>query len=77
MCLECRRVLSRATAEFARAAPRPTRNPHDRDDNLGGCTRGSAAAVAAGMVPVALGSQTLGSVVRPAAFCANEAAEVR
>ncbi|WP_020575019.1 amidase [Actinopolymorpha alba] len=57
------------TAEFAFTAPGPTRNPHDRDHTPGGSSSGSAAAVAAGMVPLALGTQTVGSVIRPAAYC--------
>src|SRR5213593_1515401 len=57
------------TTEFAAYAPGKTRNPHDPDHTPGGSSSGSAAAVAAGMVPVALGSQTNGSVIRPAAFC--------
>lgn len=57
------------TTEFAMAAPARTRNPHAPDHTPGGSSSGSAAAVAAGMVPVALGTQTAGSVVRPAAFC--------
>ena len=57
------------TTEFAGFAPGPTRNPHDTGHTPGGSSSGSAAAVAAGMTPLALGTQTGGSVVRPAAFC--------
>jgi Asp-tRNA(Asn)/Glu-tRNA(Gln) amidotransferase A subunit family amidase len=57
------------TTEFAYFHPGPTRNPHDPERTPGGSSSGSAAAVAAGMVPLALGSQTNGSVIRPAAFC--------
>jgi Asp-tRNA(Asn)/Glu-tRNA(Gln) amidotransferase A subunit family amidase len=57
------------TAEFAYAAPGPTRNPHDPDHTPGGSSHGSAAGVAAGFFPLALGTQTIGSIVRPAAFC--------
>ncbi|MFB6296321.1 MAG: amidase [Halobacteriales archaeon] len=57
------------TAEFAYFDPGPTRNPHDTDHTPGGSSSGSAAAVAAGLCPLALGTQTIGSVVRPAAFC--------
>ena len=57
------------TTEFAGFAPGLTRNPHDTDHTPGGSSSGSAAAVAAGMTPLALGTQTGGSVVRPAAFC--------
>ena len=57
------------TTEFALFHPGPTRNPHDRSRTPGGSSSGSAAAVAAGLVPLALGTQTAGSVVRPAAFC--------
>ena len=57
------------TTEFAFFNPGPTRNPHDPERTPGGSSSGSAAAVAAGMVPLALGSQTNGSVIRPAAFC--------
>ena len=57
------------TTEFASAAPGKTRNPHDPERTPGGSSSGSAAAVAAGMVPLAIGSQTNGSVIRPAAFC--------
>jgi len=57
------------TTEFAFRAPGKTRNPHDPEHTPGGSSSGSAAAVAAGMVPLAIGSQTNGSVIRPAAFC--------
>lgn len=57
------------TTEFALYSPGQTRNPHNPAHTPGGSSSGSAAAVAAGMVPVALGSQTNGSVIRPASFC--------
>jgi len=57
------------TAEFAYADPGPTRNPYDTAHTPGGSSSGSAAAVAAGVCPLALGTQTIGSVIRPAAFC--------
>ena len=57
------------TTEFATFKPPKTRNPHNADQTPGGSSSGSAAAVACGMVPAALGSQTAGSVIRPAAFC--------
>ncbi|MFP4625431.1 MAG: amidase [Natronomonas sp.] len=57
------------TAEFAYSDPGPTRNPHALDHTPGGSSSGSAAAVAAGLCPLALGTQTIGSVIRPAAFC--------
>jgi Asp-tRNA(Asn)/Glu-tRNA(Gln) amidotransferase A subunit family amidase len=57
------------TTEFAFRTPGKTRNPWNPDHTPGGSSSGSAAAVAAGFVPVAIGTQTLGSVIRPAAFC--------
>ena len=58
-----------ATTQFAYLDPAETRNPWNIEHTPGGSSSGSAAAVAAGMVPIALGSQTVGSVLRPAAFC--------
>jgi len=57
------------TTQFAYADPPPTRNPWRADRTPGGSSSGSAAAVAARMVPIAIGSQTAGSVLRPAAYC--------
>ena len=57
------------TTEFAALAPSPTRNPWDIEHTPGGSSSGSAAAVAAMMCPGALGSQTYGSTIRPAAYC--------
>jgi len=58
-----------ATTEFAFMHPAGTRNPWNARHTPGGSSSGSAAAVAAGHVPVAIGTQTNGSVIRPAAFC--------
>ena len=57
------------TTEFAHLDPGKTRNPHNPEHTPGGSSSGSAAAVAAGFVPIATGSQTGGSVIRPASFC--------
>lgn len=62
-------VGTTVSTEYAIGAPGPTTNPHDPSRTPGGSSSGSAAAVAAGMVPVALGSQTVGSIVRPATYC--------
>jgi len=57
------------TTQFASLVPSATRNPHNLAHTPGGSSAGSAAAVAAGFVPIAFGTQTAGSVIRPAAFC--------
>lgn len=57
------------TTEFAFFDPSPARNPHNLAHTPGGSSSGSAAAVAAGMAPIALGTQTVASVNRPAAYC--------
>jgi Asp-tRNA(Asn)/Glu-tRNA(Gln) amidotransferase A subunit family amidase len=57
------------TTELATYAPGKTTNPHNAAHTPGGSSSGSAAAVAAGMVPLAIGTQTGGSVIRPASFC--------
>jgi Asp-tRNA(Asn)/Glu-tRNA(Gln) amidotransferase A subunit family amidase len=57
------------TTELAYYHPARTRHPHDPERTPGGSSSGSAAAVAAGMVPLSVGSQTNGSVIRPASFC--------
>src|SRR5262245_49384784 len=57
------------TTAFAANDPTATLNPHNRAHTPGGSSAGSAAAVGAGMIPLALGTQTGGSVIRPASFC--------
>jgi Asp-tRNA(Asn)/Glu-tRNA(Gln) amidotransferase A subunit family amidase len=57
------------STEFAYFTPGPTANPWNRAHTPGGSSSGSAAAVACGMVPLAIGSQTAGSIVRPASYC--------
>jgi len=57
------------TTEFAAIEPRGTRNPHDLRRTPGGSSSGSAAAVAAGMLSTALGTQVIGSTIRPASYC--------
>ncbi|MEM7250647.1 MAG: amidase [Pseudomonadota bacterium] len=61
------------TTEFAFVSPGPTTNPFDSERTPGGSSSGSAAAVGAGMVTAALGNQVVGSVIRPASYCANYA----
>lgn len=57
------------TTEFAYFSPGPTRNPHNIEYTPGGSSSGSAAAIAAGFCQLALGTQTIGSIIRPASFC--------
>ena len=57
------------TTEFAYFSPGPTRNPHNSEHTPGGSSSGSAAAVAAGFCQLGLGTQTVGSIIRPASFC--------
>jgi Asp-tRNA(Asn)/Glu-tRNA(Gln) amidotransferase A subunit family amidase len=61
------------TTAFAANDPTPTLNPHNHAHTPGGSSSGSAAAVGAGMIPLALGTQTGGSVIRPASFCGTAA----
>lgn len=63
------RLGKTATTEFAFLNPAPTFNPHDAAHTPGGSSAGSAAGVAAGFMPLAFGTQTGGSVIRPASFC--------
>ena len=71
LCREAGAVLvgKTVTTEFANMFPGITRNPHNPAHTPGGSSSGSAAAVADTMLPLALGTQTAGSVIRPAAFC--------
>src|SRR3984885_12695002 len=57
------------TSQYALFVPGPTQNPHDAAHTPGGSSSGSAAAVAAKLAPVALGTQTNGSIIRPASYC--------
>lgn len=74
-CVEALRVAGAyvfgktVTAELANFSPGPTRNPRGLEHTPGGSSSGSAAAVAAHMVPFAIGTQTAGSVIRPASYC--------
>lgn len=61
------------TTEFGMSHPGPTTNPFDPKRTPGGSSSGSAAAVGAGMVPATIGTQVVGSIIRPASYCANRA----
>src|SRR3954451_6455677 len=66
----CASIVGKTTTTaFASRDPTPRLNPRNHDHTPGGSSSGSAAAVAAGMIPLALGTQTGGSVIRPASFC--------
>ena len=65
----CILIAKTVTTEFACFEPGPTRNPHDLTHSPGGSSSGSAAGVACGFFPLALGTQTAGSISRPAAYC--------
>ena len=71
LCREAGAVLlgKTLTTELANMFPAATRNPHNLQHTPGGSSSGSAAAVADAMLPLALGTQTAGSLIRPAAFC--------
>jgi Asp-tRNA(Asn)/Glu-tRNA(Gln) amidotransferase A subunit family amidase len=71
LCKEAGTIIMGKTAstEFAYSTPSSCKNPHNLAHSPGGSSSGSAAAVAAQMVPLALGTQTGGSVIRPAAYC--------
>src|SRR5262245_48278787 len=71
LCREANAVImgKTVTTEFANRHPGPTTNPHNAAHTPGGSSSGSAAAVADGHVPLAFGTQTGGSVIRPAAYC--------
>jgi len=71
LCLDAGAVLAGKTVstEFADFHPGPTRNPHGLQHTPGGSSSGSAAAVADAVLPLALGTQTAGSIIRPAAYC--------
>ena len=62
-------VGTTVSTEYAIARAGPTTNPHDATRTPGGSSSGSAASVAAGMVPISIGTQTVGSIIRPAAYC--------
>lgn len=65
----CIVIGNTATSEFASAEPAATCNPHNPDHTPGGSSSGSAAGVAAGFFPLAIGTQTHGSIIRPASYC--------
>ena len=62
-------VGTTVSTEYAMSFPGPTRNPHDKERSPGGSSSGSAAITGGGALPVALGSQTVGSIIRPSAYC--------